>query len=98
MRPEKYTSHQCEEKLKSLKNWELKADQLHKTFQFKDFNQAFGFMTCVALEAEKMDHHPAWQNTYNRVNITLSTHDAGGLTELDFKLAAKIDKISDNGF
>lgn len=73
-------------------------NSLSKEITFKNFAQAFGFMTQVALEAEKLDHHPDWTNTYNKVLIKLSTHDAGGLTELDFKLAKKIDKIIENGF
>ena len=61
---------------------------------FKDFNQAFGFMTRAALVAEKMDHHPEWFNVYKTVEVTLSTHDAGGVTELDVKLAEAMDKIA----
>ena len=63
-----------------------------RTFQFKTFNQALGFMTRVALTAEKMNHHPEWFNVYNRVEVTLATHDAGGVTALDLKLAAFMDK------
>ena len=66
-------------------------DAVARTFQFADFNEAFGFMTRVALAAEKADHHPEWFNVYNRVEITLSTHDAGGLSERDVALAAFID-------
>ncbi|XP_067828509.1 pterin-4-alpha-carbinolamine dehydratase [Heptranchias perlo] len=62
-------------------------DAIYKEFVFKNFNQAFGFMTRVALQAEKMDHHPEWFNVYNKVHITLSTHDCGGLSERDIKLA-----------
>jgi 4a-hydroxytetrahydrobiopterin dehydratase len=62
-----------------------------KGFQFKDFNEAFGFMTRVALAAEKMDHHPEWSNVYNRVEVTLATHESGGVTERDVKLAKLID-------
>ena len=65
-----------------------------RQFRFADFSQAFGFMTRVALAAETLDHHPDWSNVYSTVDITLSTHDAGGLTELDFTLAAKIDAIA----
>ena len=69
-------------------------DAIAKTFTFKDFNEAFGFMTRAALVAEKMDHHPEWSNVYKTVKVTLSTHDAGGLTELDVKLAEAMDKIA----
>lgn len=67
---------------------------LQKLFLFTDFNQAFGFMSRVALAAEKMNHHPEWSNVYNRVDVTLSTHDAGGVTALDFKLAKFMDAIT----
>ncbi|MDH7464588.1 4a-hydroxytetrahydrobiopterin dehydratase [Chitinophagaceae bacterium 26-R-25] len=74
--------------------WEEKDNQLYKKFKFKDFSQAFAFMTRVALEAEKMDHHPLWKNVYNEVEIWLSTHDAGNVvTERDRKLASKIDAL-----
>jgi len=66
-------------------------DAISKTFRFKDFNAAFGWMTRVALAAEKLDHHPEWFNVYSRVEVTLATHDAGGVTELDVKLAAIMD-------
>ena len=66
-------------------------DAIVKKFMFKDFNEAFGFMTRVAIRADKMDHHPEWFNVYNRVEITLSTHDCGGLSERDVKLATFID-------
>ena len=69
-------------------------DAITKKFIFKNFNEAFGFMTRVALVAEKMDHHPEWSNVYKTVDVTLSTHDAGGLTELDVKLAEAMDKIA----
>jgi len=69
-------------------------DAIAKTFVFKDFNAAFGFMARVALVAEKMDHHPEWRNVYKTVEVALSTHDAGGLTERDTKLAAAMDRIA----
>ena len=69
-------------------------DALHRTFKFADFNAAFGFMARAALVAEKMDHHPEWTNVWNRVDITLSTHSAGGLTDLDVTLAEAMDKIA----
>lgn len=66
---------------------------LQKSYAFTDFNVAFGFMTQVALQAEKMDHHPEWFNVYNRVDVVLSTHDAGGITERDFRLAQFMDSV-----
>ena len=76
--------------------WIEKNNRLTKTFQFKDFVEAFGFMTRVAIVAEKMDHHPLWTNVYNRVSFELSTHDAGDVvTELDHKLAKEIDKLAE---
>ncbi len=66
-------------------------DAIQKTFQFTNFNEAFGFMARVALMAEKLDHHPEWFNVYNRVEVTLATHDAGGVTEIDTKLGAFMD-------
>ncbi|MEJ0054849.1 MAG: 4a-hydroxytetrahydrobiopterin dehydratase [Bacteroidota bacterium] len=74
--------------------WKQQNNKLKKTFRFKDFTEAFGFMTRVALVAEKMDHHPTWTNTYNTVSIELSTHDAGDIvTSLDRTLAKAIDKL-----
>ncbi len=69
-------------------------DAITREFKFADFNEAFAFMTRVALIAEKMDHHPEWFNVYNRVEITLSTHDAGGLSERDIELAERIDRLA----
>jgi len=69
-------------------------DAITKTFQFKTFNQAFGFMARAALKAEQMDHHPEWFNVYNRVEVTLATHDAGGVTQKDIDLASFMDKAA----
>ena len=75
--------------------WEEKNNALYRKFEFKNFSEAFAFMTRVALEAEKMDHHPNWTNVYNTVEISLSTHSAGDvITEKDRKLAKKIDALS----
>ncbi len=75
--------------------WKEENNKLKKSFKFKDFKEAFGFMTKVALVAEKMDHHPTWTNTYNSVDFELSTHDAGNkVTDLDRKLAEAIDKLA----
>ncbi len=68
-------------------------DAIHKSFKFADFNEAWGFMTRVALAADKADHHPEWSNVYNKVEITLSTHDAGGLSAKDVELATFIDGV-----
>ena len=70
-------------------------DAISKTFRFKDFNAAFGFMTRVALEAEKHDHHPEWFNVYNRVEVILTTHDANGVSALDVALAQFMDALAD---
>jgi 4a-hydroxytetrahydrobiopterin dehydratase len=69
-------------------------DAISRTFTFPDFSAAFGFMTRAALAAERMNHHPEWFNVWNRVEVTLSTHDAGGLTERDVKLAEALDRIA----
>jgi 4a-hydroxytetrahydrobiopterin dehydratase len=74
--------------------WKEENNKLYRKFEFKDFSEAFAFMTRVALAAEKMDHHPEWKNVYNTVEVWLSTHDAGDVvTEKDKKLSAKIDKL-----
>ena len=82
--------------LSSIKSWKKVRgrDAIHKTFKFPDFNAAFSFMTRVALKAEQLDHHPEWSNVYNKVEIVLSTHDAGGLSEKDVALAKVIDSIA----
>ncbi|UMM11597.1 hypothetical protein L5515_000802 [Caenorhabditis briggsae] len=94
------TESERTEQLSGLKSagWKLVEgrDAIQKTFMFKDFNEAFGFMTRVGLKAEKMDHHPEWFNVYNKVDITLSTHDCGGLSPNDVKLARFIESIAKN--
>ena len=82
--------------LAALAGWSEVAgrDAIAKTFTFRDFNQAFGFMSRVALLAEKQDHHPEWFNVWNRVEIVLSTHDAGGLSQRDVALAKAIDGVA----
>ncbi|MGH1479682.1 MAG: 4a-hydroxytetrahydrobiopterin dehydratase [Geminicoccales bacterium] len=82
--------------LAALEGWTESQDRdaICKTFTFKNFNQAFGFMTRTALLAEKMDHHPEWFNVYKTVEVTLTTHDASGITELDIKLAKAMDRLA----
>jgi len=76
-----------------LIGWEIINGALHKSFVFKDFSEAFSFMTRVAFEAEKLDHHPDWNNSYNKVTISLTTHSKGEVTDLDYQLAARIEDI-----
>jgi len=84
------------EGLARLTHWKLhpERDAIQRSFRFADFNAAWGFMSRVALLAEQRDHHPEWFNVYNRVDITLSTHDAGGLSQRDLDLAAAIDRVA----
>lgn len=74
--------------------WEIKHEKLCKTFKFKSFIRAFGWMSQIAIWAEKLNHHPEWFNVYNRVEVELTTHDADGISELDFKLATKMELFS----
>lgn len=93
MAREKLEANVVREALASLEGWTLAADgnAIKRSFTFRNFSEAFAFMTRVAMAAEKLDHHPDWANVYKTVDVTLSTHDAGGLTELDFKLARKMN-------
>ena len=93
---QKLTGQTRSDALRKLNGWSEVSgrDAITRKFVFKDFNQAFGFMTRAALIAEKMDHHPEWFNVYKTVEVTLSTHDAGGVTELDIKLATEMDKLA----
>ena len=94
--PQKLTVDARKAALAQLSGWSEVAgrDAIARKFVFKDFNEAFGFMARAALVAEKLDHHPEWFNVYKTVEVTLSTHDACGLTELDVKLAEAMDKIA----
>jgi 4a-hydroxytetrahydrobiopterin dehydratase len=87
------TDQEVAAELARLPGWEIREGKLHRDFELKDFSEAFAFMTRVALLAEKMDHHPDWSNSWNKVTIELITHSAGGLTRNDFDLAAKIQKV-----
>ena len=78
---------------KNLRDWTLEEKAITRDFKFRTFVEAFSFMTAVALEAEKLDHHPDWSNSYNKVSIALTNHEAKGITQLDFDLAGKIDRI-----
>ncbi len=86
---------QIRDELAALKDWSIKEGKLTKTVRFKDFNQAFGFMTRVALYAERLNHHPEFYNVYNTVRIELITHDINGISNYDFRLARIIDGILD---
>lgn len=88
----KLEKSEIDAQLANLPQWRLTNHKLAWSHEFLDFNEAFGFMSRIALKAEKMDHHPEWQNVYNRLEIELWTHDAGGLTQKDFDLAAFISE------
>lgn len=93
---EAMTTQEAERLVKSLDGWELddNATGIRRTFKFKDFNEAFGFMSRAALKAESMNHHPEWSNVYNRVDVRLSSHDVGGLSERDAELAGFMDLLA----
>lgn len=84
---------EAEQRLKSLPGWQLKKSVITKEFVFKDFKEAFRFMTSSAKIAEKMQHHPEWTNNYNKVAVWLTTHNPQGLTELDFELARQMNEL-----
>ena len=96
MKMEKLERRAIDEQLAGVSGWALADDgqSISKTFKFASFVEAFGFMTKAALTAEKLNHHPVWFNVYSKVEVKLNTHDAGGLTELDFKLAKAMDKAA----
>jgi 4a-hydroxytetrahydrobiopterin dehydratase len=91
---DKLSDSQVREKLADLEGWALADGKLRREFKFADFVRAFGFMTSAAIEAEKLNHHPEWSNVYNKVTVNLVTHSAKGITELDFKLAKKLDALA----
>ncbi len=80
--------------IRGLQEWSVAGGKLHRELQFKDFAEAFAFMTRVAFIAESMNHHPEWSNVYNRVTIDLTTHDAGGITSLDVEFARRVDGLA----
>ena len=93
-RPTPLETRELERQLAGLPGWSHREGKLHREYQFADFAEAFGFMTRIALAAESMNHHPEWSNVYNRVVVDLSTHDAGGITELDLRLARKMQEAA----
>ena len=90
----KLSEKEIRDQVGKLDGWNVVDGKINKTFEFDDFVQAFGFMTRVAMEAEKMNHHPEWFNVYNRVRIDLVTHDIGGISNYDIKLAKTVDLIA----
>ena len=92
--PLKLTDAELNAALAQLAGWTLEAGKLHREYAFADFVTAFGFMTSTALVAQAMDHHPEWFNVWNKVRIDLNTHDAGGITSLDIKLAQAMEKLA----
>lgn len=89
----KLSENQITEQMKNLDGWEYSDDAIHTTIEFQDFKDCFSVMTRIAFEAEKLNHHPDWSNVYNKLSITLTTHEADGLTEKDFSLAQIIDEL-----
>lgn len=94
MAVKKLADAEIQQRLAQVDSWTVQDGKLHKEFQFDTFVTAFGFMTQLALIAESMNHHPEWFNVYNRVTIDLMTHDAGGISELDFEWASRADALS----
>jgi len=90
----KLTDEEIKKELANLSGWSVVNDKLHKDFAFKNFIEAFGFMTMAALYIEKMNHHPEWFNVYNKLKVDLTTHDAGGITQNDINLAKTLNSLS----
>jgi len=88
-----YGENDVKSKLDKLQGWKFSDNGIEKTYEFEDFVQAFGFMSSAAILAEKHFHHPEWSNVYNKVNVRLTTHDEGGLTDKDLELAEAFDKV-----
>lgn len=93
MSPEKLSPAEIERRMRALPEWVLDQHKLYRQFVFRDFVEAFGFMSRVALLAEAMNHHPEWSNVYNRVDIHLTSHDVVGISERDFSLAGRINRL-----
>ncbi len=93
MRPSKMSDQEIQNSLARLPGWEMIDGKLHRSFKFENFSRAFGFMSSLAIVAEAKNHHPEWSNVYNRVVIDLKTHDADGITALDFELAAAANDL-----
>ncbi|MDL1894535.1 4a-hydroxytetrahydrobiopterin dehydratase [Sphingobacteriales bacterium CHB3] len=89
----KLSDEEIQASVSSLPGWSIRNAKLHKEFTFRNFVEAFGFMSRVALIAEGMNHHPEWFNVYNKVVMDLTTHDAGGISNLDFEFAGKVEKM-----
>tara|TARA_A100000171_G_scaffold53121_2_gene77193 strand:- start:12204 stop:12485 length:282 start_codon:yes stop_codon:yes gene_type:complete len=88
-----YTEKEVQEKLKDFEGWEYDDNAIHTAFEFENFKETFTIMTRIAFEAERLEHHPDWTNVYNKLHITLSTHDAGGVTDKDFEFASVVDQL-----
>jgi 4a-hydroxytetrahydrobiopterin dehydratase len=93
-RPPRLSDDHVNSRIRALRGWTLRVGKLHREYEFADFVAAFGFMTAGAHAAERLEHHPDWCNAWNRVTVDLSTHDAGGLTELDFALAERLEELA----
>ena len=93
-RPSKLGEREIAEAIAKLPRWSVEGSKLHREYRFASFSEAFGFMAAVALVAERMDHHPEWFNVYSTVRVHLATHDAGGITALDFTLAERMEALA----
>lgn len=90
---EKLSDDEINKALEGLAGWTLKEGKIYKEYEFASFNEAFGFMARASMEIEKMNHHPEWSNVYNKISVSLVTHDAGGITTNDTKLARILDSL-----